>query len=70
MSALVDGELVNVGDWVGFKQDVEQSGEIIKIRKDVMGRKELVLQNTQGFDGGYIGGETTTWAAAEDCWLI
>ena len=70
MSALVEGELVNVGDYVGFKQDIEQTGVILKIRKDTMGRKELVLGNEHGFDGGYIGGDTVAWAAPEDCWLL
>jgi len=54
---------VAVGDWVSFKSDVEQSGLIVAI-----GNGEFVLENNQGFEGGYIGGDTITRALIEDCW--
>jgi hypothetical protein len=52
--AQVNGQTVKVGDWVGFKSDIEQSGQIVEIKKSYMGHS-LVL-----FSGGYIGGDTVT----------
>ena len=68
MTATVDGHPVKVGDWVGFKSDVEQSGQIVEIKKSYMGYK-LVLENEYGFHGDYIGGQTRTTEEASDCWL-
>jgi hypothetical protein len=68
MSAIVDGQEVNIGDWVGFKSDIEQSGQIVEIKSSYMG-KSLVLENKSGFQGGYIGGETITTELARDCWI-
>ena len=68
MKAIVDGQEVQVGDWVGFKSDIEQSGKIVEIKSSYMGAS-LVLENTSGFSGGYIGGETITTELARDCWL-
>jgi hypothetical protein len=58
-----------VGDWVGFKSDVEQTGEIIGIRDDSSGAVVLDLRNRAGFSGDYIGGERWTWQLASDCWV-
>ena len=58
---------VKVGDWVGFKSDIEQSGQIVEIKKSYMGHS-LVLENRHGFQGEYIGGETITTQLARDCW--
>ena len=58
---------VKVGDWVGFKSDIEQSGQIVEIKKSYMGHS-LVLENRHGFQGDYIGGETRTTRLARDCW--
>ena len=69
MSAIVDGQRVSIGDYVNFKCDIEQGGTIINIKQDRMGRKFLVLASECGFEGGYIGGETTHTELAEDCWL-
>ena len=66
--AQVEGKTVKVGDWVGFKADVEQSGQIIEIKSSYMGHA-LVLENKSGFHGDYIGGETITTEQARDCWL-
>ena len=66
-TATVDGKTVKVGDWVGFKSDIEQSGQIVEIKKSYMGHS-LVLENRHGFQGDYIGGETITTQLARDCW--
>lgn len=68
--ATVDGQLVKVGDCVGFKSDIEQWGEIVAIRRDVNGNWILHLENTNGFSGDYIGGETQTQERASDCWIL
>jgi hypothetical protein len=68
MPATVEGETVKVGDWVCFKSDIEQSGQIIEIKSTYMGHS-LVLENKSGFQGGYIGGSTITTELARDCWL-
>jgi hypothetical protein len=67
-TATVDGKTVKVGDWVGFKSDIEQSGQIVEIKKSYMGYS-LVLENKSGFGGDYIGGDTITTESASDCWV-
>jgi len=57
--------VVRVGDWVGFKSDVEQSGEIIRIE----GNRLYLISGAMGFQGGYIGGQTETVERADDCWV-
>jgi transcription elongation factor len=69
MKAIVDGQEVSVGDWVGFKSDIEQSGQIVEIKKTVCFGVSLVLQNNNGFHGDYIGGSTITTELARDCWI-
>ena len=66
--AQVDGVTVKIGDWVGFKSDIEQSGQIVEIKQSYMGAS-LTLENKHGFQGGYIGGDTITTELARDCWL-
>ena len=66
--AQVNGQTVKIGDWVGFKSDIEQSGQIVEIKKSYMGHS-LVLENKSGFHGDYIGGDTITTELARDCWL-
>ena len=68
MKAIVDGQTVTVGDWVGFKADCEQSGQIIEIKSTYMGQA-LVLENKSGFHGDYFGGSSITTLEARDCWL-
>lgn len=63
--AMVDGQRVQVGDWVCFKSDIEQSGQITA----VLSEGRLVLTNPNGFQGHYIGGLETTIQSARDCWL-
>ena len=67
--AYVDGQGVGIGDWVSFKSDIEQTGQIVKIKNSLFGQTELVLENLNGFQGGYIGGQTQTVERAVDCWL-
>ena len=67
-TAQVDGQTVQIGDWVGFKSDIEQSGQIVGIKSSHMG-KALVLENKNGFHGDYIGGQEITTELARDCWL-
>ena len=66
--ATVEGQTVNIGDWVGFKSDIEQSGKIVDIKSSYMG-VSLILENTSGFSGDYIGGDTITTELARDCWI-
>ena len=61
----VDGQAVRVGDWVSFKSDIEQSGQI----QAVLSGGRLVLVNPNGFQGDYIGGLHSTIQRASDCWL-
>jgi hypothetical protein len=68
MKALVDGQEVQVGDYVSFKSDIEQCGQIVEIKQSYTG-KALVLENKHGFQGGYIGGDTITTELARDCWI-
>jgi len=65
-----EGVEVKVGDYVGFKCDIEQSGKIVEIKTaGVMSREVLVLESEYGFHGEYIGGETRTEEFASDCWV-
>lgn len=68
-TATVDGQTVKVGDWVGFKSDIEQSGQIVEIKKTASFGVSLVLENKTGFSGDYIGGDTITTERASDCWV-
>jgi hypothetical protein len=56
---------IEVGDWVGFKSDVEQYGKIKSIQRS---RQALILENKDGFDGDYIGGDKETMVSFEDVW--
>lgn len=58
---------LNVGDWVEFKSDIEQVGTIKRIVKGSYGGARLILVNEDGFDGGYIGGDTETTIDAASC---
>lgn len=70
ITATVEGKQVKVGDYVGFKSDIEQYGKIIGIWPASTGRgKVLLVENKDGFSGDYIGGETTTEVHASDCWV-
>jgi hypothetical protein len=65
MLRTIDGpKEIKIGQTVGFKSDVEQYGKVIAING-----ASLRLSNPNGFDGGYIGGQTETWVTASDCWI-
>ena len=64
----IDGKIINIGDYVCFKSDVEQSGKIVDIKSSYMG-PSLTLENKNRFSGGYIGGDTITTQLACDCWI-
>ena len=60
---------VTLGDYVGFKCDVEQSGRVTRIcLNGFSGGILLTLENDNGFSGEYIGGETMTDEFLSDCW--
>ena len=63
--AQVDGQTVKVGDYVGFKSDIEQGGTIYRIE----GNRLFLRAGPDGFEGDYIGGAETTVQMAVDCWL-
>ena len=62
--ATVDGRVVKIGDFVGFKSDYEQYGKIVKIQGS-----NLVLKASSTFSGDYIGGQEFTTVYAPDCWI-
>lgn len=64
--ATVDGQRVQVGDWVCFKSDIEQSGRIDAI---LSGNRLVLKPGPNGFQGDYIGGLETTIQSASDCWI-
>jgi hypothetical protein len=66
----IDGNEIKVGDSVGFKCDFEQVGLVIGIKRSGFGNVALILENTSGFGGGYIGGFTKTEELASDCWKL
>ena len=55
---------VYVGDWVGFKCDIEQIG----IVKEIQRRGALIVENKNGFDGDYIGGDTEALVGFDEVW--
>jgi hypothetical protein len=63
--AIVDGNVVNIGDVVCFKCDIEQCGEIVKIAGNTL---TLKARSHYGFEGDYIGGDEITVVDARDCW--
>jgi hypothetical protein len=69
LTAKVENGKVTIGDTVGFKCGEEQDGKIIDI-KTVDNIVILVLEDQDGFSGGYIGGETKTEMEASRCWII
>lgn len=59
---------LKVGDYVGFKYDVEQSGPIVKIRRDHYGP----IFTVRATDGGYAeesGGEAYVDFRFDDLWF-
>jgi len=64
-TATVEGKQVTIGDWVGFKCDIEQYGRIIEIRGAVL----ILSSEGEGFSGDYIGGQLTAEVDIDDCWI-
>ena len=62
---------VKVGDWVGFKSDTEQHGQIVAIEYGDRWSRDvtLVLENKNGFPGDYLRYATRTTEYASDCWI-
>ena len=54
---------------VGFKSDFEQFGVVIAVTENYWGGYKLTIQNENGFEGEYIGGQTETVRDANDCWF-
>jgi hypothetical protein len=55
---------LKVGDWVGFKCDVEQIGQV----KEIQRRGALVVENKNGFEGEDIGGDTKVLIGFDHVW--
>ena len=57
-----NGTVIKVGDWVWFKADVEQSGQVESISTFTNygcgSNANLHLVNPDRFSGDYIGGQT------------
>jgi hypothetical protein len=62
--ARVSGKIVKIGDYVNFKNDVEQYGRIILIVNNT-----LTLSGDDEFEGENIGGDKETTVDASECWL-
>ena len=58
---------IKVGDWVGFKCDIEQEGKVKSIHRS---RNTLIVENDYGFYGDYIGGDTEALISFEDAWEL
>ena len=58
---------LKVGDWVGFKCDIEQEGIVKSIQRS---RHTLIVENKDGFYGDYIGGDTEALLGFDDVWEI
>ena len=54
---------------VGFKSDFEQYGVVIAVTENYWGGYKLTIQNENGFEGEYTGGQTETVRDANDCWF-
>ena len=63
--AQIDGKELKVGDYVNFKCDIEQGGVIERIS----GNRLTLKAPTNGFEGGYISGDSHYMTNANDCWL-
>ena len=70
LETVVNKKIIKVGDYVGFKSDVEQYGLITEIKKskNVYCSYDVVLTNKNGFSGEYINGETKTTISINNVW--
>ena len=62
----VEGSSVGIGDFIGFKEDIEQEAEIIEIGP---GDWITVKAPPEGFEGAYIAGRETHKILADEAWL-
>lgn len=62
-------EQVRVGDWVCFKYDIEQCGEVVKITRDWQGRRmfSVVARDGEYVDDHHDG--NIIQIPARDCWI-
>jgi len=61
-------EVVTIGDYVGFKADIEQYGEIVNIEGS--GKNAvLYLVDEDGFPGDYLRYDKETSMEARRCWI-
>lgn len=51
---------VKVGDYVGFKADIEQIGKVTAIKRGLSTDYQLTVENPDGFPGDYLRYATTT----------
>ena len=61
---------IKIGDWVMFKSDIAQVGKVVQIYKE--GKNimyTLSSDDTYGFDGDYLNGETLVQMEAKRCFL-
>ena len=65
----VEGKMVHVGMYVGFKSDYEQVGQIKNI-SERHGTFYLTLENPNGFGGSYLRYATETEEEVSRCWNV
>ncbi len=62
---------IKIGNWVTFKADIEQTGKVVAIKGS--GRYAMLTlssDDTYGFNGDYLNGETVVEMEAKRCWLF
>lgn len=59
---------VQVGDYIGFKYDIEQGATVLKITRDHYGRRQFVVRATQGEYVDNIDGTLIT-VPEQDAWV-
>lgn len=63
-----DEQTVRVGDYVGFKADIEQYAAIISITPRGYGRFDLKVYNQNGLEGYHAGSDTAV-VCSSDIWV-
>ena len=62
---------IKIDNWVTFKTDIEQTGKVVQIYKEGKNMMyTLSSDDTYGFDGDYLNGETLVQMKAKKCWLF
>jgi len=62
---LREGEEIQIGDYVGFKSDVEQYAKVVAYD----GYSLKLEAPEDGFSGSYINGQDYTWQDKDSCWV-